>query len=200
MTAAAPARADDVDLARRAASGDRVAQRALFTAQRLAVHHTLFRILGSNREIEDVLQDSFFEIFRSLSSFRGDSSLTTWCRTIAIRTAYLAISKRRPVAVELALVENVVADGDPDARRNAIARDAARRLYAALDRIEPRQRVAFALVVIDGLSIREAATLTDSTATGVKTRVWRARRELFRRAKLDPVLRDYLVDLDGGAP
>ena len=199
MTAAAPVGADDVDLARRARAVT-IAQRALFTAQRLAVHHTLFRILGSNREIEDVLQDSFFEIFRSLQSFRGESSLTTWCRTIATRTAYLSISKRRPVAVELALVENVVADGDPDARRNAIARDAARRLYAALDRIEPRQRVAFALVVIDGLSIREAATLTDSSATGVKTRSAHGASSSGARNPRSGSPRLSLVDLDGGAP
>ncbi len=168
--------------------------------QRTSVHHTLFRILGSNRELEDLLQDAFFEIFRSLASFRGDSTLSSWCKTIATRTAYLAISKRRPATVDLSLVQDLVADRDPDARRVAIARDAARRLYAALDRIDARQRIAFALAVIDGLSIAEVAELTDSTATGVKTRVWRARRELFKRAQTDPVLRDYLVDLEGGEP
>ena len=199
MGTASPAREQDVAIARRAAGGDRAAQRDLFLAQRAGVHHTLFRILGSNhRDLEDLVQDAFFEIFRSLASFRGDSGLASWCKTIATRSAYLAISKRRPLSVELSLVENVVADTDPDARRVAIARDAARRLYAALDRIDARRRIAFALVVIDGLSIAEVAQLTDSTATGVKTRVWRARHELFKRAQNDPVLRDYLSDLEGG--
>jgi RNA polymerase sigma-70 factor, ECF subfamily len=198
VAAASPAREHDVELAHRAAGGDRAAQRELFLAQRIAVHHTLFRILGSNRDLEDLLQDSFFEIFRSLASFRGDSTLATWCRTIATRTAFLAISRRREPTVELALIEDSVADGDADARRIAMARDAARRLYAALDRIDARQRIAFALAVIDGLPIKEVARLTDSTITGAKTRIWRARRELFKRAKQDPVLRDYIVDLDGG--
>jgi RNA polymerase sigma-70 factor (ECF subfamily) len=188
----------DVDLARRAAGGDRAAQRELFQAQRLAVHHTLFRILGSNRDIEDLLQDAFLEIFRALPTFRGDSALATWCRTIATRVAYLAIARRKPPAVELSLVEDVLPDGAPDADRALHAREAARRLYAALDRLDPKQRIAFALFTIDGLSLAEVAELTESSRVAVKTRIWRARRELFKRAANDPVLGGYLVELEGG--
>lgn len=187
----------DLALARRAAGDDRAAQRDLFHTNKLAVHHTLFRVLGTNREIEDVLQDSFVEIFRALPSFRGDSSLATWCKTIATRTAYLAISRRKPPTTDLALVEDVVAHDAPSADRVAHAREATRRLYAALDRIEPKQRIAFALFAIDGLSIDEVAALTESSRIAVKTRIWRARRDVRKRAAKDPVLRDYLVELEG---
>ena len=166
---------------------------------KLSVHHTLFRILGANRDIEDLLQDSFLEIFRALPSFRGDSSLSRWCQTIATRQAYLAISKRKPPAVELELVEEALADGDPDAARVAHARQAARRLYAALDRLDPKHRIAFALAVIDGLPLAEVAEITESSVVAVKTRVWRARRELMKRAAKDPILSTYLTDLGGGA-
>jgi RNA polymerase sigma-70 factor (ECF subfamily) len=187
----------DVALAQQAAGGDRGAQRDLFHAQKHAVHHTLFRILGSNRDIEDLLQDAFVEIFRALPSFRGDSSLATWCRTIATRVAYLAIARRKPPTVDLALVEEIVAHDAPAADRVVHAREAARRLYAALDRIDAKQRIAFALFSIDGLSITEVAELTESSRVAVKTRIWRARRELFKRAASDPVLGAYLVELEG---
>jgi RNA polymerase sigma-70 factor (ECF subfamily) len=189
----------DLALARRAATGDRSAQRELFQAQKHAVHHTLFRILGSNGELEDLIQDAFIEIFRALPSFRGDSTLSRWCQTIATRTAYGAIGRRKPAAVDLALVEDVLADGSPDSHNITRAREAARRLYVALDRLEANQRIAFALAVIDGLALAEVAQLTDSTTVAVKTRVWRARRELVRRAKQDPVLAQYLADLGGAA-
>jgi RNA polymerase sigma-70 factor, ECF subfamily len=192
------AREHDLELARRAASGDRAAQRALFLAQRAHVHHALFRILGSNRELEDLLQDAFIEIFRALPSFRGDSTLSRWCQTIAVRVAYLAIARKRPPAVDLALVDDVIAS-DVDVRRHAQVREATRRLYAALDRIEPKHRVAFALAAIDGKSLAEVAELTDSSVFAVKTRVWRARRELMRRAGKDAVLSAYLDELQGGA-
>lgn len=192
------ARTNDLTLARRAAEGDRVAQRELFHAQKRSVHHTLFRILGNNRELEDLVQDAFLEIFRALPSFRGDSTLSRWCQTIATRTAYLAISRRKPTPVDLETVEDTIAHDDPDAHRIALAREAARRLYAAMDRLDPKMRIAFALSVVDGLSIGEVAQLTDSTTVAVKTRVWRARRELFKRAQKDQLLAGYLQELGGG--
>jgi RNA polymerase sigma-70 factor (ECF subfamily) len=190
-------REHDLELARRAAAGDRAAQRELFLEQRTNVHRALFRILGSNREIEDLLQDAFIEIFRAVHTFRGDSTLGRWCQTIAVRVAYLAISRRKPPAVELALVEDTVAS-DTDVRRHVQVREATRRLYAALDRIEAKQRVAFALAAIDGKSLAEVAELTGTSVFAVKTRVWRARRELMRRAGKDAVLAAYLSDLEGG--
>jgi len=194
---ASAAREHDLELARRAASGERAAQRELFLEQRTNVHRALFRILGSNRELEDLLQDAFIEIFRALPSFRGDSTLGRWCQTITIRIAYLTISRRRPPGVDLALVEESVSS-DVDVRRHVVAREATRRLYAALDRIEPKQRIAFALAVIDGKSLTDVAELTETSMFAVKTRVWRARRELMRRARKDAVLSAYLDELQGG--
>jgi RNA polymerase sigma-70 factor (ECF subfamily) len=195
-TPAPKTREDDLALARRAAGGDRASQRELFAAVRSAVHHTLFRILGSNRELEDLIQDAFLEIFRALASFRGESSLARWCQTIATRTAYLAISRRKPPSVDLALVEDTLSD-DADAHRLVQVREAARRLYVALDRLEPKQRIAFALFAIDGRSLGEVAELTESTVVAAKTRIWRARRDLTKRAAKDPVLASYLAELGG---
>ena len=196
-TPATATREHDLELARRAATGERTAQRELFLAQRVNVHRALFRILGSNRELEDLLQDAFIEIFRALPSFRGDSTLGRWCQTIAVRVAYLTISRRQLPTVELSLVEDVVAN-DADVRRDVYVREATRRLYAALDRIEVKQRIAFALAVIDGKPLAEVAALTESTLFAVKTRVWRARRELMRRVSKDAVLAGYLEELQGG--
>jgi len=197
-TTAFAARGQDVALAQRAAEGDRQAQRELFQQLKKPVHHTLYRILGANRDIEELIQDAFLEIYRALPSFRGDSSLTRWCQTIATRQAYLAIERRKPAAVDLDVVEDEIVDRDPDAHRVALARQAAKRLYAALDKLDPKQRIAFALAVIDGLPLAEVAQPTDSSLVAVKTRVWRARPALMRREKKNPVLASYLADLGGG--
>lgn len=197
-TAVSAAREHDLALAQRASEGDRFAQRELFSSLKIAVHHTLFRILGSNRDLEDLIQDAFLEIFRALPSFRGDSTLSRWSQTIATRTAYLSIERRKPTSLELDVVESEIVDRDPDAMRVAHARQAARRLYAALDKLDPKQRIAFALNVIDGRPLSEVAEMTESSLVAVKTRVWRARRDLMKRAKKDPVLASYLADLGGG--
>jgi RNA polymerase sigma-70 factor (ECF subfamily) len=174
----------------RAAAGDRAAQREVLASQRATVHRTLYRILGSNHEMEDLLQDTFIEVFRGLDRFRGDSSLGRWCSIIATRVAWAHLQRRRPTQ-SLELVDEPAGDA-PDASRELLAREAARRLYAALDRLDPAQRIAFSLVVIDGRSIAEVAALTGASRVATKTRVWRARRELYRRAGRDELLAAYL--------
>ncbi|HEY4179961.1 MAG TPA: RNA polymerase sigma factor [Kofleriaceae bacterium] len=197
VDAASLARESDRELARRAATGDRRAQHELFAQQKTSVHRALFRILGNNRDIEDLVQDSFIAIFRALPSYRAESALTRWCLTITTRVAFAYISRRKPASVDLALVEEIV-PGDVDVQRHALAREAARRLYAALDRIEPKHRIAFALAKIDGRSLEEVAEMTESSLFAVKTRVWRARKTLYAKAKKDPVLAEYLDEFAEG--
>jgi RNA polymerase sigma-70 factor (ECF subfamily) len=188
-------RADHV-LARRCVEGEREAQRALFAAHKDRVHVILYRILGTNHEMDDLVQDAFFEVFRSLSAYRGDAQLGTWIDRITARVAYRQLAQRRPGRVQLELVRTTLVDdaSPPDAR--VAARDAARRLYSILDTLEPAQRIAFTLHVIDGRSMREVASVTGASVVATKVRVWRARRAVEAKASSDP----HLSELLGGGP
>jgi RNA polymerase sigma factor (sigma-70 family) len=188
---------DDLELARRCAAGEVSGQRQLFRTYRGQVHRTLYRILGSNRDMEDLVQDTFIEVFRSLERYRGEARLSTWIARITTRVAFAAIGRRKPQTSSLESVPEADA-GMPDAAEVMEMRQAARRLYAALDRIEAAQRIAFALHVIEGLPLREVASITEASLVATKSRVWRARRELERRARLDPLLAGFLGA--GGTP
>lgn len=185
--------AEQLGLAHRCAGGDRAAQRAIFHEHKSRVHATLYRILGSNRDMEDLVQEAFLQIFRSIGSYRGEASLGTWISRISTRVAYGYLSKRRVATVALHSVPDTSTD-DPDAERQAIAREAVRRLYSVLDRVEAKQRIAFTLHVIGGRPLREVAEVTDASVVATKTRVWRARKELNRRARKDPLLAGYLKE------
>ena len=178
-------------LAARCASGDREAQRVLFGEQRDRVHRTLYRIMGSNRHMEDLAQDAFVEVFRSIGSFRGESTLATWVDTIAARVAYRHLRARveRPAHLE---VVQAVPDAGEAADQSAQAREAARRLYAILDRLEPRYRIAYALGVIDDRPAAEVARITRVSVVAAKNRIWRARRMVDERARRDPWLTQYM--------
>jgi RNA polymerase sigma-70 factor (ECF subfamily) len=184
--------ADDLTLALDCAAGDRRAQRELFRAYRGNVHATLYRILGSNRDIEDLIQDTFLQVFRSLERYRGEARLVSWISRITTRVAFAYIAQRKPASAALESVPDPPSN-DPSAESQVAARDAARRLYAVLDRIDPKHRVPFALHVIMGMPLRDVADATDSTLVATKSRVWRARREVNRRAKRDPLLADFLA-------
>jgi RNA polymerase sigma-70 factor (ECF subfamily) len=183
---------DAVELLSRAAAGDRDAQLQLFERQKLQVHRTLYRIMGGNREMDDLAQDAFVEVFRSLVTFRGESSLETWIDTITVRVAFRHLSRRAPRPEHLSVVAGDETAADPE--RAVQARHAMRRLYAILDRLEPKYRIAYALHVIDGRSLREVARVTGVSLVAAKNRVWRARRMVNERARRDP----YLAELIAG--
>lgn len=142
------------------------------------------------------MQEAFLEIFRSLKSFRGESSIGTWIDRCSVRVAYAFLSNKRRRMPQLELVADVP-DGEASVEDRVMDRQAARRLYAALDRIEPVQRLAFTLHAIDGRPLDEVAQLMDATLTATKSRVWRARQELEKRARRDPLLSRFL---DGATP
>jgi RNA polymerase sigma-70 factor (ECF subfamily) len=185
-------------LVERCIASDRSAQRELYHAYRRRAHRTLYRILGSNVAMDDLLQEVFVNVFRSLPTYRGESSLGVWIDRIAVRVAYAHISDRTKAHAPLELVRDVPSE-EPSAERQAFAREAVRRLYAQLARMDPKLHVAFSLHVIDDRPLAEVAQLMDATVVATKTRVWRARRELWDRAKRDPALADLVHDLDASA-
>jgi RNA polymerase sigma-70 factor (ECF subfamily) len=190
-------RAKDADLARRCADGDEIARRTLFDAHKKRVHHVLYRVLGSNRDIDDAIQEAFLAIFRSLKTFRGESLLATWIDRVSVNVGLRFLRKRPRDRVPLLGVVPVDSpERGPDHR--AEAREAGRRLYAILDRVDPTHRTAFVLHAIDGRSLRDVAEVMGASVIATKLRVWRTRQRVESAARADELLRGYLAV--GGAP
>jgi RNA polymerase sigma-70 factor (ECF subfamily) len=189
----------DVVLVDRCLEGEEAAARELFRTHRARVHACLYRVLGGNRDMDDLLQDVFIQVFQSLKGWRAEASLATWIDRIAVRVAWRYLSQRKAAPPTLELVEDAVPIALASATvgpRKAMAREGVRRLYAALDKLPPAARVAFALHEIEGRSMAEVATLTAASVTATKLRVWRARRALTASAAADPVLRERLEERD----
>jgi RNA polymerase sigma-70 factor (ECF subfamily) len=184
-----------VELARRASAGDRAAQRTLFRDLKRPTHATLYRVLGSNRQVEDLLQEAFIELFRSLPSYRGEAKLTTWADRITTRVAYRHLRRQRLMLARDVPVTSLIVSGTPE--HDLHAKEGVRRLYAALSAMKPHYRIAFALFSIDGRSLKEVAEATGVSLIAAKSRIWRARRLLNAAARADSVLAAYLTHASG---
>jgi RNA polymerase sigma-70 factor (ECF subfamily) len=185
---------EDIVLVDRCLGGHEAATRDLFRRHRARVHASLYRILGSNRDMEDLLQEVFVQVFGSLRSWRAEASLATWIDRIAVRVAWRWIGQRKNRPPECELLDDDAPAVDLGGARRAHARDGVRRLYAALATLSPTARVAFALHEIDGRPLAEVAAVTGTSLTATKLRVWRARRALYALAAADPVLKDFLTE------
>lgn len=185
--------AADRALARRCAARDAAAQRELYEREKRSVHATLYRIFGSNRHVEDTLQEVFLQVFRSLEGYRGEASLATWIHRTVVRVAFAELARGRRRGVQLELVADIPSPA-ASLDQTAHAREGARRLYLALDELEHRQRLAFVLHAIEGHSLAEVADLMDATLVATKARVFRARLKLEASARQDPVLASFLEE------
>lgn len=191
MTAAAYV--EDVLLVDRCLTGEPAATRELFRRHRSRVHSSLYRVLGTNRDMDDLLQEAFLQVFRSLRGWRAEASLATWIDRVAVRVAYRYLSQRgRRITTAPLLDDDDAPAIDESGARRQLARDGVKRLYAVLDDLPAAARLAFTLHAIDGRSLPEVATLVGSTVTATKLRVWRARRKVEQAAALDPVLALFL--------
>lgn len=192
MTAAAYV--EDVLLVDRCLTGEPAATRELFRRHKHRVHACLYRVLGSNRDMDDLLQDAFLQVFQSLRGWRAEASLATWIDRVSVRVAYRYLSQRgRRVQTDVFSSEDDIAapEAGPGARRQ-LARDGVKRLYEVLDELSPAARLAFTLHEIDGRSLAETAQLVGSSVTATKLRVWRARKKIETAAAADPVLAEFL--------
>jgi RNA polymerase sigma-70 factor (ECF subfamily) len=195
----AAAYVEDVLLVDRCLTGEPAATRELFRRHQRRVHASLYRVLGSNSDMDDLLQDAFLQVFQSLRGWRAEASLSTWIDRVAVRVAYRYLTQRsRRIATapladgDLERLAPDAHDGGPSPRRQ-LARDGVQRLYGVLDELPPASRLAFTLHEIDGRPLAEVAELVGSSTAATKLRVWRARRRVEAAAAADPVLAEFLT-------
>ncbi len=183
--------ANDGELVAACIEGNKLAQRTLFRREYPRVHATVYRILGNTRDVDDLVQETFIAVFRALPTFRGDARLSSWIDRIAVRGVFHHLRlKKSQSTIALDSIGDV--DGGGRVDDQAQGREAPRRLYAVLARLTPEPRTAYALYAIDGRTIPEVAEMTGSTKITAKIRLWRARREIERRAAADPVLAELV--------
>ncbi len=189
--------AHEVDeLVGRAQRGDRLAFADLFRRHRSDVARLVFRMLGPTADSEDVVQEVFLQVHRSLGEFRGQAKFSTWLHRVTVNVVLMVrrAARSRPV-----FAGDAVADQEPDrgllpdedaARRVRI--DAFRRL---LDRLPEKKRTVFVLHEIEGLAPAEIAQIVDAPVLTVRTRLFYARRELAEMMREEPSLAQLTAEL-----
>ena len=183
QAAASAARAeplDDAELVRAAQAGDRAAFEALYRRYVQMVYARLTRLIGFSDERDDLMQQVFMRFHRALPSYRGEAPLGAFLHGIVVHVGYEALRRRRralaqPSAREL---DTLIADvASPETR--ARQREELARIFALLDKLKPKKRVAFVLHVVEGLSINEVAQLTGAEPRAAGQRIAYAREELI---------------------
>ena len=191
----------DAELVDRFRRGDESAFNEIFKMYRSLVWGVLHHLMPQDPELEDVVQQAFIEVFRSLDSFEGRSKLSSWVARVALHVGYhhLRRKKSRPHDYDAERSMPEVVDpsprGDPEAaaeRREAIAR-----VYAILETLPEKKRSVFVLNDLQGMAQEEVAEVVGTNIATVRTRLFYARREFWKKAEEDPVL-GRILESGGG--
>jgi RNA polymerase sigma-70 factor (ECF subfamily) len=146
-----------------------------------------YRILGDRHLAEDVVQETFIKVMRSLDTYRGDGPIAAWLYRIGYREAITATRRRRETPLA---PDEMLETGDrpiTSVEDAVLASELTRRLDAAIARLAEPLRSAFVLRDIEQLSTSEVAQTLDVSESAVKMRLARARQAL----RVD--LKEYLA-------
>ena len=174
-------------LVKRLKARDERAFREFVTEHQQLVFNLVFRFLGNREEAEDVSQEVFVTVFKSIDRFRAESRLSTWIYRISVnhaknRLKYLQRRKsdRRQSLDSTSETDLQPADraGDPGPESIAIGRQTERLIQNALKALEDDQRLVIILRDVEHLTYEEIGEITGLNMGTVKSRLHRARAAL----------------------
>ena len=195
----AAAEADDQRLIESLRGGAERAYEELLTRFQQPVYTLCVRLLNDEGEASDVVQEVFLKVFRNIGSFRGQSSLKTWIYRITVNEAHNARRwffrhRRREVELDTEPGDTrnwreTIPDSSRSPFEEAVDREQAALIQAALDRINPVFRSAVVLRDITGLSYEEIAEILGVSLGTVKSRILRGREALREELQRSPGVR-----------
>ncbi len=191
---------DEKQLLKAAASGDRSAFSELVKRYEETVYRFSLKMCRDPAHAEEVLQDTFINVFRKLRSFDGKSKFTTWLYTIVTNNCLMKRRKRKLDELEDSLEEldNPATDDEGRYARRVARWDETpadlmlkRELRSVLDdailKLPDLYRAVFVLRDVEGNSTEETAQILGISMEATKSRLRRARA--FLRDQLDPYMR-----------
>ena len=193
---------DDDCLVEGLRSGDEASYETLIARFQQPVYNLVYRLLDDPSEASDVVQEVFIKVFRSIGSFRGNSSLKTWIYRIAYNEAWnhrrwFTRHKRQEVGLEYEDGSSLCfRDVLPDPGRSAFDLVADHETHALIEEalldVNPAFRAAVVLRDMEDLSYEEIAEVLGVSLGTVKSRILRGRealrREVASRLKPEPAL------------
>lgn len=177
---------DEKELISALTKGNEEAFRELVDTYKDRVFNTSLGLLRNAEDAEDISQDVFIEVFRSIEKFRGESSLSTWIYRITVTKSLDAI-RRKKRKKRFAYVTSIFGAKDEAANEPAEFRhpgiDAENRelsgiLFAAIEKLPQNQKIAFTLSKLEDLNYKEISEVMNVTVPAVESLLHRAKTNL----------------------
>jgi RNA polymerase sigma-70 factor (ECF subfamily) len=171
--------------------GEEAAFKKLVDDYQVMVYNAALGIVQNEDDADDITQEVFIQVFRSVSSFKGDSKFSTWLYRIAIGKA-LDHEKKKKRKKRFGFVQSLFGGNEdvdiqvaefehPGVKMEK--KERANELFNALKQIPEKQRTAFTLHKLEGQSYQEIAEIMNTTLYAVESLMGRAKANLRKELK-----------------
>jgi RNA polymerase sigma-70 factor (ECF subfamily) len=182
--------AGEVDLVEAARQGDDAAFRALYRTHRSEVHRVVYRLIGPTADMEDIVQEVFIQVHRSLGNFRGQAKFSTWLHRVAVNVALQHLRKKKTTIKtrpeDSSATATVEDGGVPTPHEDAETHERLAAVRRALDKLSPKKRAVVVLHDMQGLDAHAIAKIVGAPVFTVRTRLFYGRKELYREILKEP--------------
>ena len=184
----------EADVVRRAQQGDVAAFEHIYRLHSRRVYSLCLRMAGNPTDAEDLTQDVFLQLFRKISTFRGESAFSTWLHRMSVNIVLMHFRKKPKGETSLETVANQDEGSDgpakefggADLRLDGVIDRVA--LQAAISELAPGYRAMFILHYVQGYKHNEIAEILGCTPGNSKSQTHKARirlRELLHKTVVD---------------
>ncbi len=170
--------ADELRWIEAAVRGDHEAFSRLVDTYKAAVYNLAYRMLRSAPEAEDAAQEIFLRAYTKLATYDRQRKFSTWLLSIASNYCIDVLRRRRTAAVDLDEVAFSLPSDAPGPERSVIEREQRMAVARAIGHLPDTYRLVTVLRYYHDLSYEEIEKITGLSEATVKTRLFRARRQL----------------------
>lgn len=170
---------DENELVKASLDGDRLAFGEIVRRNQSMVARTIKGMLGNTPDAEDIGQDVFIKLYRSLSDFRGDSKLAAYIQKIAVNLTLNELKRQKRFLSLFGRKDymEIHALGISD-RDYEVKRDASEIVAKALMNLHPKYRIVVTMRMLQGYSTKETADILNLPVGTVLSRLARAQDRL----------------------
>ncbi len=183
---------DEAPLVAAMRSGRLDAGAAFYDRHAQAIHALVFRLMGPDRELDDVVHDVFVRALESLPRLREPAALRSWLFGIAVRTVGIRFQRRsRQRWLRFMAPEELPEIATlPTTELEEPLRD----VYAILRGMDPDERIALVLHRVEELSLEDAARATGTSLATFRRRLARGEAKFLARARSRPSLGTWITE------
>lgn len=170
--------------------GDEKAFKSFFDHYKKKVYNTAAGFLTNTEEAEDITQEVFIQVFRSIKHFKKNSQLSTWIYRITV-TKCLDLLRKKKAKKRIAFITDIFEKNDIDKKESFVNYEhpgvetdrieLSARLFREIDKLPENQRIAFVLNKVEQLGYREISEIMDTSVPAVESLISRAKANLKKK-------------------